>query len=233
MAFWDFVKDLAPTVLSVGATLYGANQKSKAADQSSQALIDAQNRATQAQLDAIAQAERIYNSQQQAASPGLLAVQRIISRGDELTPYQQDQINDARLQTLNALQGGSLRGSARATAETVRDVEGRMKNQFMESNRNRADTLAGNLSNQYFSSGNNAANANLKGGDSVSTGLLNTGIVDASNIMGQASTKGDAIGNITAVIADQIKQANQEKRDSSYKPLTINWDDGTTSTYRA
>ncbi len=226
MSFWDFALKMAPTVIEAGATILGAKESSKASNQASERLIDAQNRATDAELKALEAARATQLQQQQAASPGLIAQQQIVGQGDALTPLQMRQLDDARRKTADSLQGGSLRGSARATSATIADVEGRMTDQFMDSNRKRADSAASMLAGQYFGAGNQISNLQQKTGASVSNGIVNTGEVDAANTMGQAAIKGNAIGDIGALIADQFKSDQQKKRDSSYQPVgqDIVWD---------
>lgn len=226
MSSWDWLIKLAPAVIGAGATMYGASQQSKAQEQAAQGAATAQQQATAAEQESLRIARENMLRQQSAASPGLVGVQQIIGRGEALTPLQEQSLEDARRSTLNTLQGGSLRGSARATAATVADVEGRMKNQFIEMNRNRADQAASNLSGQYFNAGNNVSNLDLKTGASASQGLLGVGNTDYANTLNQGVIKGQAIGDIGAVIADSLKTSQQEKRDSSYEPVKyedINW----------
>lgn len=226
MSFWDFALKLAPTVIAAGATIYGAKQASEANDKAAQTASKAQAGATAAELEAIKVAEGTMRQQQQQASPGLMRIQDVIGRSEALTPEQQIALNDARRTTVDTLAGGGLRGSARATVAAVRDVEGRMQGDMVAANRQRADQAASNLSGQYFNAGNNVANLNLATGKSVSAGLINTGDINAANTMGQANIKGQAIGDIGAVIADQIKSSQQEARDSSYQPINaedIKW----------
>lgn len=226
MSFWDFAKALAPAVIAGGATLLGTKVASDASDKSSARLIDAQNRATAAEEKALAQATETQKQQQQAASPGLIAMQQMVGKGDDLTPQQLRLLDDARRKTADSLQGGSLRGSARATSATIADVEGRMTDQFIDSNRNRADGAASTLAGRYFGAGDNISTLAQKTGQSVSNNLINTGNVDAANIQGQAALKGNAIGDIGALIADQFKKENTERRDSSYAPVGegIQWE---------
>lgn len=219
MAFWDFAKVLAPTLISGAATLYGTKVASDASDKSSARLIDAQNRATAAEEKALAAATKTQQQQQEMASPGLMAMRDMVGQGDVLTPQQMRLLDEARRKTADSLQGGGLRGSARATAATIADVEGRMTDQFMDSNRTRADGAATTLAGRYFGAGDNISTLTQKTGQSVSNNLINTGNVDAANIQGQAALKGNAIGDIGALIADQFKIDNQKRRDSSYAPV--------------
>lgn len=224
MSFWDFAKVLAPTLVSGAATVYGASQTNKGNDKASAQLVQAQREATAAEQKALATATAQMKEQQSAASPGLLAMNEIIGRGESLTPMQLRTLDDARRKTADSLQGGSLRGSARATSATIADVEGRMTDQFMDSNRNRADGAAGTMASQYFGAGNKIASLATDTGRSVSNGLISTGEVNAANTMGQTATNGKAIGDISALIADQFKAKDQERRDSSYAP--VGYDDG-------
>jgi hypothetical protein len=140
-------------------------------------------------------------------------MQGVIGRGTALTPAQQQALDDARRTTIDALQGGDLRGSAGATVAAVRDVEGRMRGDFMSQNQNRADTAATALSGQYFNQGKNSADLDLSRGATVSQGLMSNANVNAANTMGQATIKGQAIGDIGAIIADEAK------RRSSYQTV--------------
>lgn len=223
-SFWDFL----PTIVTAGATIYGAKQASDVKEKAASQALSAQQGATAAEQEAIKVAQRNMERQQQMASPGLMALQSIIGRGEQLTPAQMIALEDARRTSLDSLQGGSLRGSARATAAVVNDVEGRMRAGFMDSNRSRADQAASNLSGQYFNAGNNISDLNLKSGLSASQGLMNTGEINAANTIGQGAVKGQAIGDLGAIIADQVKRSSVESRDSSYKPTAYNdivWND--------
>lgn len=209
MSFWTFLKDMSP-VLMAGATLYGANQTSKANEKAATTMSTAQDKATTA-------ATGVYKEAQRAASPGLLATQALISRGGALTPVQEQQVADSRAQALNALKGSSLRGSARTTSAVVADTDKRVRDNLISQNQTRADSAAGNLTGQYFNSANNIANT-------TSQGLVNTGNINAANTIGQATISGQAIGDIGAIIADAAKTKAQEERDSSYRKIT--WNDG-------
>lgn len=208
-----------PAAISAGATLYGASQASKGQNKGAEIVAQAQREATAAEQEGIHIAQANMQRQQQAASPGLMAMQGIIGRGEALTPYQEQALADARRRAVDTLQGGSVRGSARATAATVADVEGRIRGQFMEQNRNRSDQAASNLSGQYFGAGDKIANYNLGAGQSASQGLLGIGATDYANAINQGVIKGQAIGNIGAVIADSMKNDDIKTRESSYAPV--------------
>lgn len=231
MGMWDWVADLAPTLIETGVKAYGANQKANAYNQATNTAVAAQNAGTEREIAAREQANVLLKQQQQMASPGLTALQGVIGRSDQLTPAQIQAMDDARRTTLDSLQGGSLRGSARATAATVADVEGRMRNQMLTQNQQRADNAAGTLASQYFNTGNSVANNTAQTGQVASQGLTSVGQLQSNNQINQGTINGTAIGDIGAVIADTVKASQNNKRDSSYKDITylkngdsITWD---------
>lgn len=226
MSSWDwvksFAKDVLPAIVGVGATVYGTKVAADAQKDAVKTANQAQKQATQADLQGLQMAQQNVQQLQGAASPGLMRMQDIIGRGEQLTPEQVLALDDARRTTTDALNGGSLRGSARATVAAINDVDGRMRTGFMAQNRQQADTAAANLSGQYFNAGNNIANLNRDVGNTVSQGLINTGQNNVTSGINQAAIKGQAIGDIGAVIADSIKQSNNGKRDSSYEEIKWN-----------
>ncbi len=199
--FWDFL----PTALSVAATLYGTKQASDANNKAAQTLSAAQTAGTNAAVAGLNTAKQVTQANQGAASPGLLAEQAIVNRGTTLTPAQEQAVADSRTTAINAMNGTGLRGSARATAATIADVDKRERDNFMQQNQNNANTAAGTLTGDYFNAGNNLATNATNTGAVISQGLTNTGDVNASNQIGQGKMAGQAIGDIGATIANTVK----------------------------
>lgn len=216
MGMWDWVADLAPTLIKAGTTIYGANQKSNAYEDATATSVAAQKAATDREIAAREQANVLLKQQQQAASPGLTALQGVIGRSDQLTAAQIQALDEARRTTLDSLQGGALRGSARATAATVSNVDGTMRNQMLSQNQQRADNAASSLAGQYFNTGNTIANNTAGTGQVVSQGLTNVGQLQSNNAINQGTINGTAIGDIGAVIADTVKASQNQKRDRAY-----------------
>lgn len=212
--------DWLPTAISVGGTLWGASKAADATKEAAKTSAAATQAGTDAQVKALNEARQTMLEQQTAASPGLMAVQNIIGRGEALTPVQQTELDNATRTTLDALQGGSVRGSARATADTVKQVRGDMTDAYIQSNRNRVDQAAQNLSGQYFNAGTNAAKLTSDTGQAISNGLMTTGATNAAAGIGQATIQGKAIGDIGAVIAGQLKDDALKKRESSYTKVS-------------
>lgn len=213
MSFWESILTVA---IPAAATLYGASQTQKANNKAAQQMMQANQEGTQAQLEALRIAEQNLKNNQSAASPGLLRLQETVGRGSALTPEQTMAVEDSRRQALNSLKGSSLRGSGRATAAIVSDVDTRTRNNFMTQNKNAADSAASSLAGQYFGSGQQIANNATQQGSAVSNGLMNTGTIQASNTFGQGALRGQAIGDIGAIIADSAKDQYQKERQSSY-----------------
>jgi len=206
MSFWDFVGNILPTVLpKAAATIYGAVQKSATNAAATRQANDANVQATQAQQLGLEEANRNFQVSRNDASPGLIYAQNLISRGSALTPQQEMAVADSRKVSLNALKGSSLRGSARATSAVVNDTDIRQRNDFMARNKSSADSMAGNMTTQYFNSGNNIANNAIARGDVASQGLVNVGNNVVQNTNNQGKLRGQAIGDIGAIIADQAK----------------------------
>lgn len=201
MSFWSFL----PSIVTAGATLYGASQATKSSDRAADQALEATREASRV-------SEANLNANRSAASPGLLRTQEIINRGSKLTPEQQQAVDDSRRQSINALKGSSLRGSARATSAVVSDTDNRIRNNFMQSNRNTSDGAALGLAGQYF-------NANTSSANSLSNNLINQGNIEASNTLGQGALRGGAIGDVGAVISDTLKNDVIKKRDSSYDTI--------------
>lgn len=216
MGMWDWVADLAPTLIETGVKAYGANQQSKAYNSATNTAVAAQKAATDREIAAREQANVLLKQQQQAASPGLTALQGVIGRSDQLTPAQVQAIDDARRTTLDSLNGGALRGSARATAATVADTTNRVTNQMLSQNQQRADSAAGSLAGQYFNTGNSIANNTAGTGQVASQGLTSVGQLQSNNAINQGTINGTAIGDISAVIADTVKASQNQKRDRAY-----------------
>lgn len=214
MSFWT---NLLKVAVPAAATLYGAKLSSDAGDKAAKQAAQSTQAGTDAQLAALDLAQQNLQVNRRAASPGLLRTQEIIARGSKLTPEQEQAVEDSRRQAVNALKGSSLRGSARATSALISDTDKRVRNNFMTQNQNAADTAARGLAGQYFGAGTNLAQTATNTGNAISQGLVNQGNIQASNTLGQGALRGQAIGDVSAIISDSLKNDFQDKRDSSYE----------------
>lgn len=231
--FWDFL----PTILQVGATIYGTAQASSANNKAASTLAAAQKAGTAAEVAGLNTAQQVTAANQSAASPGLLAEQAIVNRGTDLTPAQEQAVADSRTTAINALNGTGLRGSARATSATIADTDQRERDNFMQQNQNNANTAAGALTGDYFQAGNNLATNATNTGQAISQGLINTGTIQGSNDIGQGKLTGQAIGDVGATVANTVKSGivqnnlgqTQVPAASTVAPSSYNqivWNDG-------
>lgn len=216
MSFWDFVGKITPALITGGMTLYGAKKAEEANKSAAQTASQASRDATDAEMRYLDMAQRNVETNRAAASPALMATNNIISRGTSLTPDQVRAVEDSREQALNALSGSSLRGSAKATSAVVSDVDRRVRDNFLEQNRQNADATARAMAGQYFGAGNTMANLNSRQGSALSSGLLNQGNIQAASTLGQGALRGQAIGDVGAIVADTLKNDIFNKRESMY-----------------
>lgn len=229
MSWFDWI----PTALNIGGTLLNRSMANDAIKSATQAQVDAANRGAQAEVDASNAAKGYYaksavndQAMQQQAAPGVYQQQQAIQQQNTLTPAQQMAIDNARRQSVNTLNGGNLRGSARATVAAVKNVDDTMRGQYMDQNRGRADTAASALSSQYFTSGrdintqnSNAATAGINAGKAVNTGLNTAGDATARGDIGVGQQNVIATGQAINDIASQIA-ADNKKHQSSYTSPT-------------
>lgn len=214
MSWFDFV----PSLLNVGANIYGAVTKNNANDQASQVSTDAERRATQQELDGINAAKGNYASSitndqalQTQSAPGVAQQQLAISQQNTLTPAQQLALTNARRDTINNLNTSGLAGSGRAAVAATNQVSNTMQTGFMDTNRARADTAASGLSNQYFTSGrdintqnSNIGNANIQGGKVAGAGTLGIGQIQSGNIIGNAGVDASTAQNVAGALAPPV-----------------------------
>ena len=216
MSFWDFL----PKVIEAGATVYGAVKASDASNKAASQATQASQKSSDVELENLRIAQENLQRNQNAASPGLLALQEQVNRGATLTPDQEIAVEDSRRQSINNLRGGGLRGSARATSAVISDTDNRVRSRFMEQNQNQSDNASRSLSGQYFNAGNAMSNNQANQGQVASRGLTDRGNIQASNTLGQAELRGNAIGDVGAIISDQIKQGISKDMDNKHGGVT-------------
>lgn len=227
MSWFDWV----PQLLTIGGQIASSMNSQSANSQAGNISLGASKAATAAQTTGLQNAQNTYASSiandrnlQAAGAPGVANEQSAIANQNVLTPAQQLALDQARKDTLTGLNSGDLRGSGRATVDAVKNVAQNVQGGFIQQNRQRADTAASALSNQYFNAGQNVntQNANVAGaqekvGTVQGAGLNDQGQIQSSTIVNNANTQnqttGAAINDIGSAIA-----ADNKKRMSSYTP---------------
>lgn len=221
MSWFEKLFELAVPLVS---TIYTTGQNNKANSQANAATV--QQMQAQQEGNALAQqklrlAQQGYQALQTAAAPGVERMRTLaLSDPNALTATQQQALDESQTQTLNGLANSGLRGSGRAVTAAIRDVQGTLRNQFVDSNRTRADNAAASLSGQYFNSGTNAAGVNSQMANvDQNTGANNAnylgqiGSNNANTTTTNSSSVGKAIGDIGAIINEELKD---KYRESSY-----------------
>lgn len=224
MSWFDTLFKVAVPLVSTIFTNSGNDKATSQANQATQQQMLAQQQANQLAQQKLGLAKQEYQGMQAAAAPGVERMRTLaLSDPNTLTPTQMTALEEAQRQTLNGLANSGLRGSGRAVTASIRDVQGGLRNQFVDSNRVRADNAASALSGQFFNSGTNAAGVNsMQANVDQNTGANNAnylgqiGTNTAANTTANTSTIGKAIGDIGAIINEELK--NKYKESSYGKP---------------
>jgi hypothetical protein len=210
--FDSFIGDggwIGPALMA-GATLYASNQATQANLQAAQIAAQASARQVDAIREGTALAQQRFDTVQQQAQPAVQQLQRIAATDPyALSPAQQQEVDDARRQTLNALAVSGLRGSGRATVAAVRKVEDSTRGRLIDQNQQRADTATTGLAGQYFNAVGQAANIDAASGYAAGHGYANQGGIQASALLANANVQGRALGDIAAVTADALKEGRK------------------------
>ncbi len=186
---------------------------------------EAQAAALEAQAQAIREgnAEAAARFAEQAAQTeiGVSRLRSVIANAGNLTPFEEQQLDEARQETVTAFSGSGLSGSGRAKFEAVRGVESDFFNRINQSNIGRADRAASQLAGANFDATRQAANIDR---DVLPAGLdAQAGVQDARSNLANSLLAGQAIGDIAGIItADRkgresrrpkLKEKELEERD--------------------
>lgn len=202
---------LLGSIIGIGTSLLGNRQ----ADRANQAAAEQAAAAAAQQAAAIREGNRLaqqrFDQLQRMTAPGVEHQVNTIGRysSGALNPSQERAIENARRRTLQALAISGLRGSGRATTAAVRDVEGRLLDNAIESNMQRAERASAGLANTYFNAANQAAGIDMRTGLATGQGALNAGMIGADYALAEGQRRGRAIGDLGGYINDAIKTAQR------------------------
>lgn len=228
MSWFDWV----PTLLNVGTQLYTNSTANAASRSAANTEAAAAKAAADAQVAGQQQAAGYYaaskaNDQalQTQAAPGVSQQQLAIAQQNTLTPAQNLALDNARRQSMTALNTSGLRGSGRATVATIKDVDNTMRTQYMDQNRQRADQAATALSSQYFTSGRDINNSNTQigqskvgAGQATAQGITGAADANAAGTLAVGQQNVDTSGQAINDIASQIASANKKNQSSYTNP---------------
>lgn len=210
---------IAPTLLA-GATILSASTAAKANERAAQ--IAAQG--TQAQAAAIDRSTSLARQQFQEVkdqtAPAVSYQQQVMAtQPGVLQPWQQNAVEDARRQTLNALSVSGLRGSGQATVAAVRKVEDGVTGGFMRDNQKRSDTAASTLANQYFGAAGNQARVDQTGGIYQAQVAGQGANVAAGQELADAELRGKALGDLGTIVNDTWKSGRRGEYEPKQKTI--------------
>lgn len=210
--FSNFIGDggwVGPALMA-GATLYVGQQAAAANVQAAQIAAQAQARSAAAIQEGNRLAQQRFEQTQAQAQPAVDALQRIAASDPyTLTLQQEQEVDDTRRQTLNALSVSGLRGSGRATVAAVRQAEDNTRGRLIQQNQQRADAATTGLASQYFSATGQAANVDAATGQAVGGTIQNQGNLQAESLLANTSLQGRALGDVAAVTADALKEGRR------------------------
>lgn len=211
MAIWDSLgklfsaDNLLAGAIVGGASLYSSSQASKANKQAAQIAA----RGAQAQADAIREGNRMADQRLQQISaetaPGTSYLRTVVSNPMALTPLQQQQLEETRRQSTNALRRSGLSGSGRAVTAAIKNVESDFTNRAMDSNMRRADSAATNLSGANIAAQTGGANLEASTGRAQGQAASTGADAAAGATIANGRLGGQAIGDLAGVIAADVK----------------------------
>jgi len=205
-------------VTAIGGSLISSSANKKAANVAAQA--------TNTRTDAIREGNRVSQQQfediKKTAKPGVDYLRSVVTSDPRLLMTgQQERLNDARRQTIGSLSASGLRGAGRTTTAAVRDVERRFGADAYESNRNRLDRSAGQLSQPYFSASTTQANQSAQTGRDVANSENGLGAIKAESATATGENAASTLGALSSIIADEQKAKGRDSKYSNGEKSTV------------
>lgn len=201
------------SVFDVGSTVAGAYLQTQANKSAAKDIKKAEQERNDLIRQANQQAQQQYADYQARAEPANVYLRRLIAtEGGGLTPGQTQELQDVRRSTRNQLASSGLRGSGRATTAALRNVEADTLGRFTEENRTRAQQAANVLGGQGFQATNAGVNAGFNTAQQTGEGLRSIGVTQGSSDIANARLQGQALGDISALIASDIKDRTRKSK---------------------
>jgi len=192
-------------VASIAGAYIGGQANKEAANTYAQAQMNAAKVETDALTAARADANARYDKIAAEGSGGVDYLQRTVGESGDLTPLQQERLDEIRRQQTNQIRTSAIAGSGRTAASLFRDTSNDFINRSLEANRNRAFGAAGTLANARFGA-ERAAATDIPGyttkiGGVQGTSLANIGSSNAASEIATGKLYGQAVGDIGSYIA--------------------------------
>lgn len=220
---------LVPAVGSVAGAVVGSNANADALAAQNQAISDAADTNAQSAdaarkelADSKARGIAAINAGTQQYADTVAPMLTADYDGRGLTATQETQLDDLTRDGNAALAAGGLRGAGRAGPMSVMDSRGRFLNSARDSNLQRQDSARRGLAGIYAQQGNTIANTEI-GVGSQSAGTqtaqgqtaenlaLQGGQADANAGLADASLYSKTLGNLGALVNNQVETAKVDK----------------------
>ena len=189
--------------------MISSNANERAVDEARRAA-DARAAATR-EGNAAAQAR--YDELMGITAPGVRRLTDIAAAPDQLTTQQVKERDELRRRTTNALATSPLRGSGRATVAAIKDVESDYTARALASNARRADDAATRLADVNFGAVGRSAGLDVASGAASGDAAFDAGIAGAASALASGRLKGQALGDITSIIASDMKGRKSRRED--------------------
>ena len=200
---FGFVGDNLAPIIQGGAAIASTLIQTDANKEAAEAQAAALEAQAQAIREGNAEAAARFAEQAAQTEIGVSRLRSVIANAGNLTPFEEQQLDEARQQTVTAFSGSGLSGSGRAKFEAVRGVESDFFNRINQSNLSRADRAASQLAGANFDATRQAANIDR---DARAPSLdAQAGTQGAQSDLANALLTGQAIGNIAGIIAADNK----------------------------
>lgn len=221
MSIWSGLSNFFSSPSALGfLSLAGANVYTNI--ENTRANLEAAQMATQGVVD---QANAIREGNQQAqerfdqmradAAPAQTYLRRqMVSNPADLTPNQKLQLEDLRRDTSASLAANGLRGAGRAQTAALRKVESDYLANAFDSNRNRSDSAASKLANQYTTATTQSADLMAKTGRAIGDASNQSALYGANATTANSALRGQAIGDIASLARSELKDQERESRYS-------------------
>lgn len=213
MSLFDSIAAIIPAAASIAGDFIGSSANEKATKEQNKAL----EQANALRQEGIDKATGIYSDLKEQSAPAVRYLQDVVSNPvGGLYPDQVAAQQEERRNALNDVSSSGLRGSGRAVTASLKKVDSDFYNDALAQNRSNRMGAAGQLTGQYFSAGDNTANALLSGNNAAANTTEQEGTNTANLGTTNATMLGNTLGDIGSLIAQETKG-----RDSRYAGLQV------------
>ena len=200
-------------ILDVGSRIFGAVSGRRANDEAAERIAAANAEAAESVRQGNAAATARFDELNALARPGTDFLRSIVASDPfTLTPSQQLELEDVRRDAGAALAASGLRGAGRATTAALRGVEADFRGNSIDSNLRRSDAAASQLAGTDLATTGAAAGIDANTGRATGAAILEGETAGAEAGLANETLRGQAIGDISSVIAGAFKEQGRDPR---------------------